>query len=203
MLLFVPEYLLVRYPLLRRAPEPRVTLLFLPRSLSFPRHSRTIIELMLDELNALMAAWLSERITISLFRYFLSWSLKNARELANGFGVFRSVHIPYYGIFSQCLNGFSAPIRGQWVPCTMCSPFKSGLIQPEMCSPSSSSKVRISYLNCSKCSVLVLKMVLMSHWTNSHKVYFTSLIFEVFVGAESWKKSLWRVRKLNYFISLH
>jgi len=46
--------------------------LFLPRSLSFPRHSRTIIELMLDELNALMAAWLSERIAIFLFRYFLS-----------------------------------------------------------------------------------------------------------------------------------
>jgi len=36
--------------------QRRITLLFLPRSLSFPRHYRTIIELMLDELNALMAA---------------------------------------------------------------------------------------------------------------------------------------------------
>jgi len=110
-------------------------LLFLPRSLSFPRHSRTI-ELMLDELNALMGAWLSERINflVPVFPvevelntpfYGVNFRLKHARELAHGLGVFgarpvdscssplgsfRSVSIPYYDIFSQCLNGFSAPI---------------------------------------------------------------------------------------------
>jgi len=61
MSLFVPEDLHVHSPLLRCATEPRRGLPFC----FFLDHS--IIKLMLDELSAFMAGWLSEKIAISFF----------------------------------------------------------------------------------------------------------------------------------------